>query len=377
MAFDSHRPRVLFVAGLTSSPSGAAGGQLTVASTLFRSELGRRFELVPLTSTAESIPPPPMRVRALAAARRLGTFASAPARGVRAALIFSSDGLSLVEKGLMCMLARAAGLGVVVRFSSGALPGQVAANPALDGWLRGTLASAHVVVSQGARWTEFFGSYPEAAGKILEAPNITEIPPLTSARRDAVLRFVFVGWITREKGVFELLEAFARLHRDVPDARLTFAGGGRDLEELRAEVRRAGLEAAISTPGWVDRDTVRTLLAEAEAFVLPSHFEGLPNAMLEAMAAELPVVVTPVGSVPDVIEDGENGLLVPPKAPAALERALRRLIAEPTLARRLGQRARQRVIERFAPEVVWPRYAEAIERAITEAAEAAGPRSRR
>lgn len=355
------------MAGLTPSPSGAAGGQLTVASTLLESGLGDRYELVPLDSTAPRIPPPPLPVRALAAVRRLSTFAAAPSRGLSAALIFSSDGWSLVEKGLMCMLARAAGLGVVVRFSSGAIPAQVRGNAVLDGWLRGALRAAHVVISQGPRWTEFFGAYPEAAGKIVEAPNITEIPPLPVRGAGPIAKLAFVGWMTREKGVFELLEAFARIRRDHADVTLTCAGGGRDLEEFRAAVGRAGLAAAVATPGWVDRAAVRALLADAQAFVLPSHYEGLPNAMLEAMAAALPVIVTSVGSVPDVLDDGDTGLLVPPHDVDSLERALRRLLSDPTEARRLGLRARERVVERFAPSVVWPRYAEALRRAIADA----------
>jgi glycosyltransferase involved in cell wall biosynthesis len=89
------------------------------------------------------------------------------------------------------------------------------------------------------------------------------------------------------------------------------------------------------------------MLDEADLFLLPSHAEGLPVSMLEAMAAGLPVIVTPVGGIPEAIQDGRNGLLAQPRNPEELAAAIRRLLTDEGLRSRLGQRARQTVREHF------------------------------
>ena len=98
------------------------------------------------------------------------------------------------------------------------------------------------------------------------------------------------------------------------------------------------------------RDDVSSLLACCDLFVLPSWAEGLPNCVLEAMAARLPVVATRVGGIPELIEDGRNGLLVPPKDPAALAAAIRRLLEDSSLADKLAQGAQERARTEFSFE---------------------------
>ena len=95
---------------------------------------------------------------------------------------------------------------------------------------------------------------------------------------------------------------------------------------------------------------VADLLARADVFVLSSTSEGLPLSILEAMAAALPVVASSVGGVPEAVEDGETGLLVPPRDPVRLAAALERLLVDPALRRRLGANGRARVLERFGLE---------------------------
>jgi glycosyltransferase involved in cell wall biosynthesis len=101
------------------------------------------------------------------------------------------------------------------------------------------------------------------------------------------------------------------------------------------------------------KDEIRRLYAEADIFVLPTYREGFPNVVLEAMAAALPVVATTVGAIPDAVRDGEEGILVPPRDPAALQAALRRLVEDPQLRHAMGRCARARVEAVFSmPAVV-------------------------
>ncbi len=107
--------------------------------------------------------------------------------------------------------------------------------------------------------------------------------------------------------------------------------------------------------GWVDGAAKERLTAEAGLYVLPSHNEGLPMSVLEAMAAGLAVVTTRVGGIPELVTDGVDGLLVEPGAPAALADTLSRLIAEPALRLRLMAAGRRRIEQAYSDAVVLPR----------------------
>jgi glycosyltransferase involved in cell wall biosynthesis len=98
------------------------------------------------------------------------------------------------------------------------------------------------------------------------------------------------------------------------------------------------------------RQDVPNILGLLDVFVLPSLWEGLPIALLEAMAAGLPVVATAVGGTPEVVVEGETGFLVPPRDPEALAEAILRLLREPDLRRRMGEAGRKRVAEHFSVE---------------------------
>jgi glycosyltransferase involved in cell wall biosynthesis len=142
------------------------------------------------------------------------------------------------------------------------------------------------------------------------------------------------------KGQAHLLEAMARVSASRPDARLLLAGRGPLQGELQRRARTLGLENAVRFLGF--RDDIPGLLQAIDVFVLPSLSEGLPLALLEAMANGKPIVATRVGGVPEVIADGESGLLVRPGSPDDLAAAVLRLLADRGLAARLGQTARER-----------------------------------
>lgn len=172
------------------------------------------------------------------------------------------------------------------------------------------------------------------------------LPPREQARAalDLPAAGPLIGTASRAhpvKGLDVLLEAFSSLSQDFPAARLAIAGDGPQLPALERRAARLGCERRVTFLGR--RQDVPLFLAALDAFALPSFHEGLPNAALEAMAAGLPVVASRVGGMPEAVEDGVTGFLVPPGDPRALAGALGRLLADPALARRLGEAARQRV----------------------------------
>ena len=188
---------------------------------------------------------------------------------------------------------------------------------------------------------------PQAVVEVL--PNAVAIPPMRepAAAADAHLRILFLGRLGRRKGTYDLVEAFARVVRRGTAATLICAGDG-EIDAVQEHASGLGVARFVSCPGWLDVAGTAAELDRAAVFALPSYAEGVPMALLEAMARGLAVVTTPVGGIPQVIHDGENGLLVEPGDVAALDNALERLLTDPGLRRRLGARARGTIEARYS-----------------------------
>jgi len=162
---------------------------------------------------------------------------------------------------------------------------------------------------------------------------------------DAKLILTVANMHTEGKGHYELIEVARQLRSTYPDARFIFAGDGAERLNIEASARTAGVQDSVTFLG--QRADIPELLACCDIFVLPSRAEGLPNSMLEAMAAGLPIVATAVGGVPEVIEDGVNGLLVPPRDPVSLAGAILRILRDPEFAKRLAVAGRERAHSEF------------------------------
>lgn len=152
-----------------------------------------------------------------------------------------------------------------------------------------------------------------------------------------------VGNLTQKKNQVLLIAALVLLRQHVPEARLVLVGGGPGEAELRRKIVSNGLSGAVVLTGV--RDDVPALLPAFDAFALSSRYEGLPIALLEAMAAGVAPVVTAVGGIPEVITDGRHGLLVPPEDPTALAAALDVLASDPSLRARIADAARCRAAD--------------------------------
>jgi glycosyltransferase involved in cell wall biosynthesis len=182
-------------------------------------------------------------------------------------------------------------------------------------------------------------------------PNSVPLPPIAPAAGMQAQRILYLGRLEAAKGVFELLAAASRLAPRFPALRLVFGGEG-DCAALRRRAAELGLAERVELLGWLGPRERDAELARAEVFCLPSHAEGLPMAMLEAMAASKAVVATAVGGIPEALHDGDNGLLVPPRDEEALARALARLMGDTALRDRLAARARTRIEQHYSTEVV-------------------------
>ena len=181
---------------------------------------------------------------------------------------------------------------------------------------------------------------PEARVRVL--PNAAPALPALPDREAARARFgldgptlAFAGRITRQKALEVGLDALAQ----VDGVGLAIAGEGPDLDSVRRHAGERGLDGRVRFVGPLARDDVLTLFRAADASLLSSSWENFPHAVVEALAVGTPVVATAVGGVPELVRDGENGLLVPAGDRAALAEAIHRLVSEPGLRERLAAAA--------------------------------------
>jgi glycosyltransferase involved in cell wall biosynthesis len=165
---------------------------------------------------------------------------------------------------------------------------------------------------------------------------------------------VVVARLCADKDLGTLLRAVALLKKECPEFKLAIAGDGPCKSELQQLVADAGLHANVTFLGAIN--DVPSLLATARMSVLSSVSEGVPLTLLEAMARGLPVVATRVGGIPEVVTDGDNGFLVPPRDPAALAHAILRVQTDDELARKFGRAGRRCVEERFDVRRMVARY---------------------
>jgi len=165
--------------------------------------------------------------------------------------------------------------------------------------------------------------------------------PLDSAR------FVCVGRLSPEKGQLMLVEAAARLREEGVHAEIVLVGDGPLRGDIERRARELGMEAMIHVAGWQSSSDVRRSMLQSRAVVMPSFVEGIPVALMEAMALRLPVIATYVGGIPELVRSGETGWLVPAGSVAELASAMRKVLATPIqhLAE-MGELGRHVVVER-------------------------------
>lgn len=282
---------------------------------------------------------------------RLGALGQADVAHVN----ISSHG-SALRKGLVVRVCRLARIPVVLHLHASSFPEFFTPLPGwAQEWVRNTFGLPARVIVLGQVW----GRYVQ---DVLAVPpeRVTVIPNATASAVAVAqprapgepLHIVFLGRLGSRKGLPELLQALADPRLCGRKWRATVAGDG-DVNTYQAHATELGLDGRIVFPGWVDTEVVQEILADAHVLVLPSHAEGLPMSVLEAFAAGVPVVCTPVGGLPEVVIDEGNGLLIPPGDVGSLADALLRLLEDETLRARLAAGAmstwrNNHSIERYA-----------------------------
>lgn len=217
-------------------------------------------------------------------------------------------------------------------------------------WIRHTLEKSSKVFALSESWAQFIRIYAPGADVVV-LPNSVQLSSQPDMPMEERYRILFLGRLGRRKGVFELLTAVAMLKPEFPQVKLVLGGDG-DLAAIQSAINTLEIERQVELLGWVGPERKAKELMRASIFTLPSHDEGLPMAMLEAMAAGKAIVVTPVGGIPQAVKDGENGLLTPPNDAIRLAASFKRLFTDAMLRNKLAANARMTIEKSFSTEIV-------------------------
>jgi glycosyltransferase involved in cell wall biosynthesis len=273
--------------------------------------------------------------------------------------------LPLVRALLICAAGRLAGAGVLCHVHSGRLnSGQEEAFHPTGGYrllLRLLRFATHRVITVAASGERALRQHVPGLS-VATVHNAVDVPSFQLAEPGTEPpHAVYVGTLSRRKGMHDLVAALELLRERGAQLPLDVVGGGHEVgeqeaEELRARIYDSGLP--VSLLGSLSPDEVAERLRDAQLFVLPSHLEGKPIAILEAMAVGLPVVVTSVGANEDVVRDGVDGRVVPSHDPAALADALEQLVRDPAVRKEMGANARARAEQAYDRPVLAARMAQ-------------------
>ncbi len=275
-------------------------------------------------------------------------------------VMVTSSRWGLLRDGALALLAWAMGRRLILHMHGSSFDREYdRASPLRRAFMRFLFERPILMLVLGEAWRSFFSAFlPPERIRIVQTTltvdfmrRLDGLQPTPSPNGAPVL--LFVGCLGRRKGAFDLIEAMKRVHARHPDAGLRLAGPPEfphELPALRSAIASAGLEKVVEIVGECGPPDLMRELGRAHAYVLPSYREGLPMSLLEAMAAGLPPVTTPVGAVAEVVKDGVNGSLVQPGDVTALAESLSALLGDPLLRKRLGAAARETALASHGPD---------------------------
>ncbi len=350
------------------------GGVLKSTQILMESHIQEKYKIIPIDSSQISIPPPGLLIRFFYSLKRILIIITKLIKDKpHAALIFSADGLSAIEKGFMVVLCRVFGCKTMIFPRAGNLIHQLHKSSFMFVLIRFLYSHASFFLCQGNKWKEFalkeFG-FKESRVIVINnwtaTAELIDIGNKRSYENEDTAKVLFLGWLEEFKGIFELLDASKALLSMGIDFHLSLAGRGKAEKLAKKFVKDNGMSDKVTFLGWVEKDSLGELLKKNNIFVLPSYSEGFPNAMIEAMASGLTVVVSSVGMVPDYLKNEQEALLVKPKDRESLEKALKKVITNTELRNKLALAGQNLAYREFSSSNAISQLEKVIDKCISK-----------
>lgn len=350
---------ILFVGSFKQmTKDGSVGGQMFACNTIINSNLNSDIDWVLIDTTADSNKPSGLLKRLIKASKRiLILFFYLFTKKFDSVLIFVGDGWSFWEKGFMVLLCKALSKAkIILAPRSGFIVNDIDANGALHLFIKKVFNTADYVICQSKYWKSKFESLSKIKNdrRFVIIENGLDLSRYISLklRPNEVSDFtiLYMAWVDKNKGIFDLLSAIISLKKKKIFVRVIIAGDGSAYDMVKRIVVENELYDQVVLFGWAIGDVKFKHLEEADVFVLPTHFEGYPNSLIEAMAAGKACIATRVGSIPDILEDSVSGLLVNVSDPKGILEALLSLVENDDLRRKISLNARQCAIEKNSIE---------------------------
>ena len=260
--------------------------------------------------------------------------------------IHASSDASFWRKRLIVRLAKRRGKKVIFHCHSGRFADfRLRHTDKVDTLLR----MCDVVVALSAEWKEYFESI--GCRRVVIIKNVIAPPTPADAPRDGKIHLLFLGLISRNKGIYDIVEVIGAHQAEWRGKITLHIGGNGEIDTLMSKLKETGIEDIARFEGWVDREKKRALLNGADIYICPSYREGVPVAILEAMSYRKPIITTPAGGIPSIVTDGVNGLLVEAGNKEAIYEAITKLVDNPALCRQMGN-AGYDISREYWPEVI-------------------------
>jgi len=351
----------IFVGGFKDmTKDGHIGGILIACKTILESKLSEYVNWTLIDSTQQSSPPPPILLRILPALRRLSLFflfISKP--NIHGSLIFTSAGLSFVEKGLMVLLSRLFKKKTIFCPRSGHIIDELNPKRFMGKYIRFIIRNSSILMCQSDYWKQIYQDYSNLPdGRFVVIPNMINVSQysryIKQQNPSANIKILFLSSILRNKGIYDLINAVNLYKIKLQNCHFFICGHGSELAHIKELVKNLKLSNLFSFKGVVQGPEKIDILHQSDIFVLPSYREGLPNSILESMAAGLAVITTRVGGIPDVIENDKSGKLINPGDIESLGKAIVELSINRNLRKFLRNNAFDYVSKNHDVNVIWP-----------------------
>ncbi len=268
----------------------------------------------------------------------------------------TSSGVNFYQNGLYAFIARLLGRRVILQIHGGGFPDYYQQSSRLrQAIVRRLLNFPQVLLVLSPWWADYFNKL--TGREAMVAPNATYTRIYSQAQPDRKrfgippgrIAILFMGTRDRAteaaKGIFELLDAMADLCQRYPQLFLVVAGNGSHRKEIEQVLGKEG--KCWLSAGVITLDVKPELYQSIDLFVLPSHYENMPNSLIEAMAAGVPAIATAVGAIPEMIQDGVSGFVIPSQDAQALAARIECLITDATLYKSIAAAAAQAAAEKY------------------------------
>ena len=327
--------KLLIIGGFPGSSKKIYGGIARSCQLILDSSSFDDFKIIKLDSSQISHPPQNIFIKSLRAFFRIINYLFIlTTKQPNVILIFCSDGASAIEKGVMTLIARLFKIKSIIFPRAGNLIKQVKKSNLFLSLISVLFNRADVFLCQGKKWEDFaLTSLNLDKKRVKIISNWTATLDLlkVGATRDNhkkkdKIKLLFVGWLEKEKGIMEIIRTFNNLIKKDYSIHLTLIGDGRIKKEAIEYVKRNNLSKNVLFKGWMESDKILEYYKNSDIFLLPSWQEGMPNALIEALACKLATVTTSVGMIPDYLTHNKSSLIIKPKDEGALNSALEKLI---------------------------------------------------